>query len=76
MITFTRKGYGRIYVENADQIDQVMDIIKEIDEFEFDYLPIGFITTFSEYPSVIYNQKFDALDVNDLTAICWSNCRN
>lgn len=71
MNTFTRKGYGRIYVEHEKQIDQVTSIIKEMDEYEFDYLPTGFITTISQYPHVVYTHKFDSLDYAALTAICW-----
>lgn len=72
MRTFTRKGYGRIYVKDADAIEAVDEIIKEMDEFEHSYMPPSFIAPFSEYPRVVYTHKFDALDLDALTAICWA----
>lgn len=70
---FTRKGYGRIYVENESDIQSVKDAIKEMDECEFDYLPDGLIAPFSEYPNVVYTGKFDDLNLDLLTAKCWTN---
>lgn len=72
MHTFTRKGYGRIYVRNSDDVQKVSDIIKEIDSFEWDYLPKDFIAPFLEYPRVVYTHKFCDLDIDKLTALCWS----
>lgn len=71
MRTFTRKGYGRIYCANAEDVSRVESITKEMDEFEYEYLPKGMVAPFSEYPKVIYTHKFDALDLDALTAICW-----
>jgi len=71
MRTLQRKGFGRIYVENEGDIHLVEEIIEKMDVFEYDYLPKGMIAPFSEYPSVIYTHKFDNLDVDALTAICW-----
>ena len=69
--TLTRKGYGRIYVENEGDIPRVREIIKEMDEFEYEYLPDDLIAPFGEYPNVAYTHKFDDLDVDVLTATCW-----
>lgn len=71
MATLTHKGYARIYCETADDIPKVEAVIKELDEYEFSYLPRGLVTTFTEYPSVIYNGKFSDLDMDALTAVCW-----
>ncbi len=71
MSTLTRKGYGRIYVLKAADVESVRHIIKELDEFEFDYLPDRLVATFSEYPALCYTHKFDGLDMNLLTAVCW-----
>lgn len=73
MITFTRKGYGRIYVELEEDIAKVDEIIKTMDAFEWEYLPKKMIAVFTEYPKVIYTHKFDSLDLNALTAICWAH---
>jgi hypothetical protein len=72
MSTLTRKGYGRIYVANPEDVQKVKDIIREMDEFEFDYLPAGLVAPFSHYPTLHYTHKFCDLDMNALTAICWS----
>ena len=71
MNKFTRKGYGRIYCEYAEDIIRVELVIKSMDEFEFGYMPGDMIAPFSMYPTVVYNGKFDDLDLNDLTARCW-----
>ena len=72
MNTLTRKSYGAIYVNNIEDIEKVKAIIKEMDEFEYEYLPEDLIKPFSEYPNVSYVHKFSDLDIDDLTAICWS----
>lgn len=72
MRTLTHKGYGRIYVESETDIPKVKQIIEELDEFEFDYLPGKLIAPFSEYPAVVYTHKFSDLDMDDLTAVCWA----
>lgn len=71
MRTFTRKGYGRIYVDGPKLIE-VQSIIENMDEYEYSYLPEGFIAPFSQYPALVYTGKFDALDIDALTAICFS----
>lgn len=72
MNKMAHKGYGRIYVKDADDIENVKSIIKDIDEFEYEYMPDNFVTTFHEYPKVIYTHKFSDMDMDQLTATCWS----
>ena len=72
MNTFTHKGYGRIYCENEAAIPLVKDVIKELDEYEYSYMPERLIATFSDYPQVVYTHKFSDMDTDKLTAICWS----
>lgn len=48
------------------------EIIKELDEFEFNYLPTGMVAPFSAYPKLVYTHKFDGLCMNKLTATCWN----
>ena len=69
---FTRKGYGRIYVHDISRIEDVKDIIKQMDEYEFSYMPKEMIAPFSKYPEVIYTHKFDVLNLDALSAICAS----
>lgn len=71
MATLSRKGFSRIYVDNSDDIERVKQIIKEIDDNEIGYLPDKLITSFSKYPKLCYTHKFDAIDMNTLTAECW-----
>lgn len=70
--TLTRKGWGRIYVLHADHVEAVRAIIKELDEFEYGYLPSSLVAPFSEYPNLSYTHKFDSLCMNRLTATCWA----
>lgn len=71
MRNFTRKGYGRIYVANAEDCLRVEGIMESMDEFEYQYLPQGFIAPFSAYPELVYTGKFDGLDLNKFTAECF-----
>lgn len=70
MNTFTRKGYGAIYVLDETKIEEVKEIIKQMDEYEYRYLGDDIIMPFSEYPKVSYLHKFDSLNLDALTAIC------
>lgn len=79
---FSHKGYGRIFVEKEEDISKVEDIIKEIDEDEFNiYYPTGeyiggnkerLVTTFSKdnYKS-IYVGKFDDMDIGQVLKKAW-----
>lgn len=79
---FSRKGYGRIFVEKEEDISKVEDIIQEIDKDEFNfYYPTGeyiggnkerLVTTFSKdnYKS-IYVGKFDDMDVGQVLKKAW-----
>lgn len=71
MGTLTHKGFGRIYCENVEDIKKVDTIIKELDEFEYGYLPDRMITTYDQYPEVVYTGKFSDMDMNKLTSECW-----
>ena len=69
---FTRKGYGRIYVKNESDIQKVKDIMREVDEGEFDgYFPSKLITTFDKYPQLEYTGKFEDMDMHKVSTICF-----
>lgn len=71
-MTFSRKGYGRIFVQKEDDIDKVKSIIKEMDEFEYEYLPKDFIGVFEkDNVETKYTHKFDSLDLIELQLRCW-----
>ena len=79
------KGMSRCFVKNEADIERVTDIIRQMDEYEFDlYLPKNWVTVtkfdfpmgvnFLEYnlgkfDDVVYNGKFD-LNVNNFIQIC------
>jgi hypothetical protein len=70
--TFPRKGYGRIFTDEKENISEIKAIIKEMDEFEYDYLPDNFICVFNPAKiETVYTHKFDSLDTNELTKRCW-----
>ncbi len=68
----TRKGYAQIYVQHERDVQAVKDIIKELDDFEYEYLPSKMVVPFADYPNLAYTGKFDSLCMNKLTATCWS----
>lgn len=85
--TFSRKSYGRILVEKEEDIPKVKEIIRKMDEFEYDYLPNGLIAVFDpniktfpkENPKdylwldMEYTHKFDNLNLNELQFRCWAD---
>ena len=71
MRTLTHKGHSRIYVQSADAIPKVENIIKEMDSFEYGYLPKQMIAHYSHYPYTVYTGKFSDLDMDELTNRCW-----
>lgn len=56
---FTYKGYGRIYVKTQEDIQRVENLLKELDEYEFDYYPENLVTTLDRYPNVIYVGRYE-----------------
>ena len=72
MMHFERKSYGRIFVQKEEDIEKVKSVIKEMDEFEYDYLPDDFIAVFSkDNMEAKYTHKFYELDTQELTRLCW-----
>lgn len=70
-MNFTRKGYGRIFVKKASDVELVRTIVREMDEWELGYMPDNLVALFSEYPRLTYLHKFCDLDYYELTARCW-----
>lgn len=70
---FPHKGYGRIFVENKDDIQRLEEIIKEIDYWEYDYLPKDLIAVFSdENMHSVYTHKFDDMNMTEVMYRAWS----
>lgn len=84
MNKFPYKGYGRIICRNAVEAKRVEEIIKEMDEYEWEYyLPSKLITY--EQPKLFtrengsqfyiikleYTHKFDDIDLNELQFRCF-----
>ena len=67
---FFRKGKGRIFVDKRENIPKVINEIVKQDRYEAKYLPDDFVTDFTNYPSLVYNGKFDELDLGLLTKSC------
>ena len=82
---FDRKDYGRIFVEKEEDIEKVENIMKEIDDYEFEYYyPKGtnpylndkkhgrILTVYSveNYYSV-YVHKFDDMDISKVLHEAW-----
>ena len=64
------KGHARIYVNKEEDIAKVEQIIKNLDEYEYGYMPEGFVTTIDQFPKVVYTHKFCDLDMNWLQIEC------
>ena len=61
MTEFTYKGYGRIYT-NPENIQEVENIIKQLNEFEWHYYPRDLVASWDAYPSVVYIGKFELFE--------------
>lgn len=81
---FSRKGYGRIFVEEEEDVQVLEDIMQEIDPYEFEgFYPTGnfvgggpqnrLTTAFSEdnFKSV-YIGKFDDMDMIEVLKRAWA----
>jgi len=71
-LTFLRKGMGRIYTDSVTNIERIKEIIKEMDEFEYEYLPDNLISEFLGEIQHVYTGKFDDLDLDELMKRCWN----
>jgi hypothetical protein len=68
---FPNKYYGRLYVIKEEAIQIVKDTIKEMDEYEYEYLPDDLITVFSGKVDYVYTHKFDSIDLDKLIEKCY-----
>lgn len=73
MLRFNDKAEGRIFTDKLEHIDKIKNIIHEMNEGEFDYLPKDLITTLPSEGFIfrtVYNGKFYDLDLNELRENC------
>jgi hypothetical protein len=66
-----RKGRARIYTDKLENIEKIKAIIKDLDEFEYDYLPKDLIAVFEGDVHYTWNHKFDSLDMDFVMQECW-----
>lgn len=67
---FDRKGYGAILVQKEEDIEKVKDIIRQMDEDEYEhYFNEKMIMVYNKDIEAEYNGKFE-LNVIDLALIC------
>jgi hypothetical protein len=65
-----KKGYARIYTTDDSNIEKIKIIIKTLNPYEEGYMARDLITTVDEYPRMVYNGKFDEMNMYALSAIC------
>lgn len=70
METFTRKGYGRIFVSSGQDVAKVHHLIKELDPYEHGYMPVNIVAPISEFPKLVYLHKFCDMDLKMLSIEC------
>lgn len=69
---FGRKTYGRIFVKQSADVEKVCEIIRELDEFEYEYMPDEFVAVYdSTNCPVTYGHKFE-LDMDRLRFACFN----
>lgn len=81
--TMDRKGYGRIFCEKPEDVQKIEDIMREIDEYEFDhYYPTGnysggegkrLVTVWGDSKlEAVYTGKFDEMNIGEVLLRAWS----
>lgn len=70
--TFNRKSYWAIYVDTKENIARVKEIIKIVDEYEYDYIPSDLIKPMSDFWQVWYTWKFDDIDMGIIEKLCFN----
>ena len=81
--TMERKYYGRIFCEKPEDVQKIEDIMREIDEYEFDnYYPTGnysggegkrLVTVFDPNElKAVYTGKFDEMNIGEVLLRAWS----
>jgi hypothetical protein len=65
------KHYARIYTDKPENIEKIKEIIKDMDEYEADYLPKDLIDVFTGHVEYVYNGKFYDIDMDALMTRCW-----
>lgn len=68
---FPYKQYACIFVNEEREIELVRALIKEMDAFEFDYLPKDLVKVWDGSQLLAYTGKFDQIDVDQLTFLAW-----
>ena len=79
--TLPRKSHARIFTTSLENVEKIKNIMKDMDDFEYEYFPKDLIT-YSK-PSLakigdkdcykiplIYTGKFDEMDMNELSIRC------
>lgn len=78
---FSRKTHARIFTNSPENVEKIKSIMKEMDEFEYDYFPEDLITYSKPFMAKIgdknyykipltYVGKFDEMDMNELSIRC------
>ena len=70
---FSRKGYGRIFVEKEEDIPKLKQIMYELNEDEMNgYFFDNIITIFNpENYKAVYTHKFDDMDFTEVLNRAW-----
>lgn len=68
--TFQRKTYGRIFVQKEEDVAVVLDVLKEVDEYEFShYAPKDLVGVYGDHKTLVYLHKFE-MDKNAIFQAC------
>lgn len=78
---FSRKTHARIFTDSSENVEKIKSIMKEMDEFEYDYFPEDLITYSKPFMAkindrnyykipLVYIGKFDEMDMNELSIRC------
>ena len=54
----TFKKYARVYCEAGNE-ETVVELLKEFEPTEYEYIPDGFVTCVEDYPKAIYAGKLE-----------------
>ncbi len=65
-----RKGKARIYTDSKENVTKIKRIIRNMNHYEYTYLPKDLIAVFEGHINHVWNHKFCDLDMDDLIRKC------
>lgn len=71
MENFISKSKARIYTNTQENVEKIKSYIKQLDEFEYGYMPDDLVAVYNGNFDLVYNGKFEDIDIPQLQNMCF-----